>query len=373
MKKRPLFEAIATLSSTTIGAGILSIPYVIVKAGFFTGLVLIIVLGIVVLFMNLFLGEITLRTKGNHQLSGYASIYLGKFSKYILTISMMVGIYGALIAYLIGEGQTLGAIFSINPLIASLIFFVIVSTIVFFGLRAVKSSELFMMVIVLAIVILIFFISFDKINLNNLTGFSLGKILLPYGVVLFAFLAQASIPEMKEELTKERKQFKKAIIIGTLIPLVVYILFVLIVIGITGIDTTQISTIGLGNFLGEKILIIGNLFAVFAMATSFLTLGLALREMYSYDYKINKNLAWVLTCFIPLGLFLIGIRNFIETISIAGAVAGGLDGILIALILWKAKKHGDRKPEFSIRYDKIIGAVLIIVFVIGLIYTLIHL
>ena len=57
----------------------------------------------------------------------------------------------------------------------------------------------------------------------------------------------------------------------------------------TGVTAaTEIATIGLGKVLGTYFNIFGNLFAIFAMATGFLALGVALKEMYEYDYNINK-------------------------------------------------------------------------------------
>ena len=194
--------------------------------------------------------------------------------------------------------------------------------------------------------------------------------MLPYGVILFAFLGAAAIPELKEELNKHRKYMKRAIIIGGLIPLVLYALFSFVVVGVTGLNTSEIATIGLGENLGKLAILFGNLFAVFAMSTSFLVLGIALKEVYMYDYDINKNISWFLVCFVPLLIFILGIRSFISTIGYAGAIAGGLDGVLIVLMAWKAKKIGKRKPEYKIVNGRFLGFVLMLVFALGIIYQL---
>ena len=83
-------RAIAMLCGTVIGAGVLGIPYVIAQAGFLVGLLSILVLGLAVLFLNLFIGEIVLRTPGNHQLPGYAEKYLGKWGKRVFMFSMFL-------------------------------------------------------------------------------------------------------------------------------------------------------------------------------------------------------------------------------------------------------------------------------------------
>ena len=369
-KRKSFFEAIAILVGTIMGAGVLGIPYAVAKAGFVTGLVLMILLGLGVLIINLAVGEFVLRTKGNHQLTGYAEKYLGKKGKLVMTLTMIVGLYGALVAYLIGSGEALSAIFNGNPFFHSLVFFAAVSLIIYFGVRAVGHSELFFVFIFLTILLLISIFSFSSIDMSNLKGFNFYNSGLIYGVVLFALGGAISIPEMKEELVKNKKSLKKAIIIGTLIPIVFYPLFAFVVVGVTGGNTTEISTVGLGNVVGQYVVMFGNLFAVFVMATSFLTLGLGLKEMYNYDYKINKKLAWLLTIIVPLGLFLLGIRSFINTLGFTGAIAGGIEGILFILIFWKARKYGDRKPEYSVPLNKVISGLLIMVFSLGIIYAL---
>ena len=77
--KHPVGVAAFTLIGGIVGAGVLGIPYTIAKAGFLYGFILIVVLGLVFLTINLFLGEVILRTKGNHQLTGYATKYLGSW------------------------------------------------------------------------------------------------------------------------------------------------------------------------------------------------------------------------------------------------------------------------------------------------------
>lgn len=371
MKKKGL-EAVCIIIGTVIGAGVLGIPYVIAKAGFLIGLIDLIVIGLLVLFMNLFLGEVILRTNGNHQLTGYVEIYLGKKFKYLMFLSMVFGIYGALIAYLIGEGASLSAIFAGNPLIYSTLFFIIVTFIVHKGIKTLASSELIMSTITLMVIFIIILLSSQRFNINNLVDLNMPMIFLPYGAILFAYLGTVSIPEVKEELVKNRKIMKRAIIIGSLIPIFVYVLFALFIVGATGIETTEISTIGLGHLLGLKMIILGNLFAIFAMFTSFIALAYALKEMYQYDYKLSKLSSLVLTCFIPFIIFLL-IRKytgFIGLISVTGALFGGLDGILIVLMYWKAKKMSQRKPEYYLSKHYIIGSLIILIFFIGIILTI---
>ncbi|MBU2639936.1 MAG: GerAB/ArcD/ProY family transporter [Nanoarchaeota archaeon] len=367
------YKATATLVGTIIGAGVLGIPYVVAKAGFLTGMLVIILLGIVILLINLSIGEVVLRTKGVHQLTGYAEKYLGKKGKRIMTFSMFFGITGALLAYIIGVGEALGALFNLNPFWFSLGFFVIAAGLIYHGIKSVATSELLLSSLVITLILVIGFVCLfsGKMDINNLKDFNLFKIFVPYGVILFAFVGAAAVPEMSEIFRRNRKEFKKAIVIGSLIPLLLYAFFAFVIVGVFGKNVTEIATLGLGLEFGIIVVILANLFAVFSMSTSFLTLGLALREMYDYDYKLSHFSSWAITCFIPLILFLFGFKSFIKVLETSGVVAGGVEGSLIVLMLLMAKKKSERKPEYSIGINKIIGAVLIIVFVLGIILNFI--
>ncbi|MEM2956274.1 MAG: aromatic amino acid transport family protein [Candidatus Pacearchaeota archaeon] len=362
------WEAVATLIGTIIGAGIFGIPYVVAKAGFLVGFINLVILGLVILMINLYLGEICLRTKEVHQLAGLAELYLGKIGKTVMAFSSFFGIVGALIAYLIGEGEVLSAIFGGNPFFFSILFFVIASILIYFDLSAIKKAEFYLSFFMVLLIVVIIVISLTKINIDNLMNFDLSKLFLPYGVILFAFIGAAAIPEMEIELKQNKKLLKKAIIIGSLIPFFIYLLFTIAVVGATGIHTTEIATIGLGNLFGRYMVLFGNLFPVFSMSTSFLILGLALKWMLHYDYKINKTAAWLLTCSIPLIAFLAGARSFINVIGITGAIAGGIEGILIVLITKKAKEKGKIKPEYDIPLRWVFAIILILLFVAGMIY-----
>jgi amino acid permease len=375
--KLGFYEAIATLIGTTIGAGILGIPYVVSKSGFLIGLAHILLIGTIIIILNLYLGEITLRTKKAHQLCGLANKYIGSIGGKIMAAMMMLGIYGAMIAYMIGVGDALNTIFpNVSSVLFSICFFVIVAAAIYIGLDAIERSELFMsaIVVLLAGIIIAVSVFSGKFSLSNLSEIHTGSFFVPFGVVLFAFLGITAVPEMREEIGKQTKKLKKAIIIGGLVPLAIYALFAFAVVGISDGSVGEVATLHLGQMLGRGVGIFANLFAVFAMSMAFLALGLALKEMYCYDYRIRKTSAWILTCAIPLAAFLlaalIGINSFIAVLSIVGVFSGGIQGILIALMHRNAKSKGDRKPEYSLHDSKALSYIIMGIFAIGIICEL---
>ena len=214
-----LYAAVATMVGYIIGAGILGIPYAVAKSGLTIGLLSVIVLGLAILMLNLYMGEIVLRTKEKHQIPGYAGKYLGKFGKWAMICMMVFGAYGALVAYIIKEGQFLSALFNPlfggNAVLYSVLFFIAASYLVYVGLEAIAKSELFLVTLIMIIVVLFFVISFGSISLENVTTFNPAAFLIPFGVILFAFHGIGAIPEIAIELKNNKKLMKKAIIIGS--------------------------------------------------------------------------------------------------------------------------------------------------------------
>ena len=287
-----------------------------------------------------------------------------------MVFAMVFGIYGALIAYIVGEGESLATIFaSSQQLLFSLGFFVLMAVLIYMGLRAIEKSELVLATLVVAIVVLIAVFVAPRISIANLTSFQPSKLFVPYGVILFALAGTIAIPEMKEEMTKDRRLLKRAIVIGALIPVALYIVFSFVVVGAQGLGASEVATTGLAEILGAKMFVLGNIFAVLAMATSFLTLGLALKEMYAYDFHLNEMAAWLATIIPPLLLFFALEKTFVGIIGLTGGVAMGIGGILVVLMYQQAKKKGRRKPEYKLRSNKPIEYGLMAIFFLGIIYT----
>ncbi len=372
MSQKHVYEAIATLTGTIIGAGVLGIPYVMAKAGFLTGLLVLLLLGAVMVVLNLCIGEVTLRTKGLHQLTGYAGIYLGQRGKRLMTLAMMISSYGALMAYIIGEGKSLAEIFGGNPWMWSIVFFVLASLIIFKGMEAVGMSELVLSIIkFVALFTTLLLLGFSQFfDPANLMQIDLTKIFVPYGVILFAFLGAIAIPAMREELSSHLKDLKKCILIGTLIPIAAYALFGLAVVGVTGRFTTEVANLGVGLLMGFFPLAIISVFAVLSMATGFIAIGNGLKEMFWHDYKFKPINALLLTLSVPVLLILFGVHSFINILGITGAIAGGADGIIMLLTYLKARKHGQRKPEYEMKIGLAPIVLMIAVFIIGAVITI---
>jgi len=365
--KSKTFQATAALVGTTIGAGIFGIPYVVVKIGFLAGVFYLLILGFLVLLLNLIYGEVILRTPGDHQLIGYGEIYLGKLGKTLAVLSLFVGLYGALLAYFIKVGEFLALILNLpSSLFFSLLFFVFVSLAVFLGLRIVSFIEGVLVVLLLGLIGLIGILGAGKIVVNNFSGLNLSFLFLPYGVILFALSGSSVIPEMEEILRQKHDKLKKSVIVGSLIPLFVYLLFTTVVVGVSGVLTSDDAISGLVYFLPSWITKLGAILGVLTMSSSSLALGYVLREVWFRDFGLPKTLAFCLASFPSLILFLSGAKSFIRVLEITGALMGGLTGVLIIALFLRAKEKGERVPAYSLNLPRALVFILILIFLLGM-------
>ena len=359
-----------TLTGTIIGAGILGLPYIFAQSGFLIGLFWLIIVGTIMIFVNLTLGEITLRTKGKHQLPGYAEKYLGIWGKRLMLAASLFGIYSALLAYIIGEGESLSSLIApnISPLFFGITFWLIMTLLLREGLRELKKIETWGVIAIIIIVFGIFIKFAPSINPQNLLQIQSTNFFMPIGVIMFALLSFTVIPELRKEIKGQEKLFRKSIILGSIIPIILYILFSLTVIGVLGNPVTEVATLSFGPLM--KIL------GIFTMLTSYFVLSFSLSNMFCLDEKMNKKKNFIFTSLTPLLLYILveyyKIASFALILGIGGTISGGITGILILLMAKKAKstKRNKSNPEIQIPINLPLIITLSAFFIIAIILEL---
>jgi len=380
MKRTIVFlKTLSVFLGTVVGVGIFGLPFVARKAGFFIVLGYFLFIVFIAILTHLLFGEVVLRTKKLYRLPGYVGEYLGPKWKKISLFVTGTGIFGALLAYLIIGGQFLNLFFSSrfggNPTLYGFIFFIFASFLVFRGIKSISEVELFLLLIFLLIIVLFFIKSFPFINFDNFRIVNLKYLTFPFGIILFSLWGTAIVPEVKEMLAvsapnqnKLRQSLRIIIASGLIISAIIYLLFIFIIFGSSGSQTSQEAISGMKQVLGanSNIIKLGFIFGVICCFTSFLTLALTLKKIFWYDFGLPKNFSWALTCFFPLILFFIGARQFIEVINFTGAIAVGSEAIII-ILLYRSflKKKFGRKMNRSFYF-------LIPVFVLGIVFEVVH-
>ena len=214
--------ATATLIASTVGVGYYGLHFAISKAGLTAGLFFFILVTALMLLGNLLFGEVILRTHRRHQLVGYVNKYLGAWARKINLFVFWVAIYGGMIAIIIISGDFLANFLvyfiDLSPAVFSTIFLISITIVANLGLKFVSKLDLFVFSVIGVIVIFILTVGVNHINFDNFSFTISDYWFLPFGVILFS-LSQSGLPLLREVLAGEEKKMRKAIFLGTLLPI----------------------------------------------------------------------------------------------------------------------------------------------------------
>ncbi|MCL5010764.1 MAG: amino acid permease [Patescibacteria group bacterium] len=360
------FLASVSLVGTIVGAGVFAIPYVMSKSGILLSLFYFVLIGLVAVLLHLFFGEIILRTKEEARLAGFAGKYLGKKAKPVVAFFVITGVAGSLLAYIILGGNFLSLIFPghFSAFEFTVLFWLALSFLVFWGTRSIAWAEVLLTVVFFGAILLVFGFCLPKFQAGNLISAGWQNVFLPFGVFFFSLVGWSAIAEAEDILDK-KKNLKKAVLSALAFCAVFYFVFGLVLSAVSGKQTSPDALTGLLPFLGQKVIILGGIFGLLAVGTSFLTLANYLKNTFVYDYRLPRFWSFALACCLPLVLFLAGMRNFLFVVSILGSLIGLVEGVSIVLIHRRAKKAGNREPEYSLKIPGFLYWVIIAVLVGG--------
>lgn len=375
VRDRKFLHATAVLVGTLVGVGIYGIPFVFAKAGVFIGILWLIAAALIMMTVHLLFAQLTLMTRGDHQLVGYATTWLGSWGRRFMGFAHILGITGALLAYIIVFGEfahnLLSNYIAINPQWYSILFALIWALVWLARLRTVAAVEIGLIICYAAIVGIIGFGAVSHIHLENFTTTIPELWFLPYGVLLFAFGGVSAIPLQRQLLRGEERLFRPAIITAMAVAALIYLVFAIAIVGVSGDITSPEALSGLYGLVPSTVIMLGSLLGVFTISTSYIAIGTALYETYRLDYGIRAHWAWLLTVVPPLLFYGSGLRNFIDVIGLAGAVAGGLIGIVLLAAYLRARRSPERTSELRVRIPSWVVILLMLVLAAGSVYEIV--
>lgn len=335
-------KALAVFLGTVIGVGIFSLPYISMKAGFIPVLFYLAFLSFAVISLHYAYANVVLGTEEKLRLPGYVGKYLGRRAKIFSFFVSGFGLLGALLAYLIVGGEFLnsflGPYFGGSSNFYLFLFFLPGAILVFTDIKNIAKTEIILLLFLFLILAVFLAKAFNHISIENFLSFNMNSLFLPYGAILFSLWGASIIPELEEIFLSHKKEaakeVKKTILWGIIISAFCYLLFIAAVLGASGINTSKEAISGLDRILGGVIKL-GYVFGVLCCFTSFISIALTLKKVLWLDFKLNERLAFIVSCFLPLILVLLGAKEFVRIISLTGALALGAESCII-IFLYRA-------------------------------------
>ena len=386
------------VSGTMIGAGMLAMPLTSAGIGFTFTVVLLISLCILLTYSALLFVEVYQTTESDSGIGTLSALYFGNAGRVVSTTVMFVFLYALLAAYISGGGEILmkatqstgllgqeGVIANTSPEMTLKIFIGIFT--VFFGSFVIISTKVvdgfnrLLFFVMLAALVVVMFVMFPKASVQNLMAMPLDNALIISAAPIFftSYGFHGSIPSLVKYMEGNVRGLRIAIVAGSAITLVGYILWQLSTHGVLSqSEFTQIlkekpTLYGLieacRRITGSEIIASAvQLFSALALVTSFLGVALGLfdctEDMLRKGLHINAGrlLLGAIT-FLPPVLFAYFYPDFIAALSYAGQMFAFFAVVLPVGLVWKARRRYPNLPYRVAGGD----IALIIALVIGIV------
>ena len=353
MKKKSVFTAAAIVAGNGIGSGVMAIPYFIDKAGVTGGLSAFAASYLVSVCLHLMIAQILLMTGDTADILGAFNRFLfkGRFRnvwQISFFVIMVIVLETNLAAYISGASSITAELLPDIPVrFAGILFYLIAAAVVLFGLRAVCISEKTSVSVMGIIVLAAVFFSVTKANHALSFGFAAGgKPALSvwaatFSMIMFSFSAIFAVPQVIEYLERDVKKVRKSIYTGLLMNLILSVVVSLCAV-ITSKEVTKVAIVGWAEAVGGPIRILGSLFILLAMFTSYWSIGFATTEIIATQTKKSFGLSFILGTVPALLLTLVLSSGFLEYMKIAGGAVAVIISLMVIptyLICTKGKEQ----------------------------------
>ncbi|WP_116963523.1 amino acid permease [Fastidiosibacter lacustris] len=358
------------VTGTEIGAGILALPIITAKFGFLVSSVVMLIAWCIMTYTALLLADISLSMPKGASFASIAKHALGLPGVVVTWISFLLLMYCISIAYISGASSAFHALLpNISQNAWALIFVVIFGTIVVIGTSAVDIINRVLLTTKLVFLLLVCITFLHYIEIRNLLVSPIDltpTLFIAIPIIITSFTSHIIIPTLTEYLDKDVKALFRVIFIGSIIPLFLYFLWLISVLGVLPLhgsvsfmssifDHVSISSANVGdvlNALKEKITnssanISMNIFTDISVITSYLGVSLALYHFNVDSYRLNRLptqfkllTAVILTFIIPLLVNLLDPNLFISAIGYVGVFIAVLLLMMPAVIAFKLTQSG---------------------------------
>ncbi len=362
-KQLTVWESACIITGYGVGGGVMSMPYLTEKTGFLFSMMILIAALAASYLLHLMIADLALKSEDGGQIISCLSRFLFRGrAKTVLTVTffvlMALILCTNLAAYISGAEEILVELLPISPLAAKLIFYGAAAAVVLFGLKAVGVSEkLAVAVIFVLIGILAAASLFADHHAIAWVGAS-GKAALAYfGMAMFAMSAFFSIPQAVEGLAGDEAKVKKAVFLGLFNNFVLIVVISFCALWASG-EVTEVAMVGWSAGIGSWAQIVGGVFTILAMLTTYWSISLALSSIVREQTRMNTKICWVLATLPSLVLSLLPLGGFMEFMRLAG----GLIAIVVAVMVVPSYRNARNEVAGSVlgKYGGTLMQILII-------------
>lgn len=358
-----LLGGILLISGCCIGAGMLGLPVLSAMAGFQPSFFMFLLSWTYMVCTGLLLLEINLCFPDDVNIISMASRTFGVFGKILAWMMFLFLFYCLMVAYTAASGELIADYFKLftglqfKPWIGSLGFSALLGFLLYIGTHAIDRFNRLLMIglVVSYLVLIILGIPHVDTELLKHSNWNYAPLVLPAMIISFGF--HNLIPSLTLYFHRDVKKMRRAILIGSAIPLLVYLLWQGLILGLVPVegsgglkeamDEGQLATHLLRSTSGNSWVVeIAQAFAFFAVTTSFVGVALSFVDFLADGLSMTREArnSWnrLSLCLLVLGppfvLALLYPQIFLKALNYAGGVGAViLFGILPAAMVWSGR------------------------------------
>ena len=387
---------IMMLLGTCVGAGMLALPIAAANEGFSIATLLLFVAWLSMTFGALTLLEVNLALPEKNNLITMANTTLGPIGKYLTWFVYLLLLYSLLCAYIAGSSNIVFAIMQAMHInspawLDTLISVLILSSIVYNGISSVDIVTRGLMSVKFIAYIIIVLAIAPHINTQNLAPHKpIVMHMSTLMVMLTSFGYAIIIPSLRTYYKSCVPQLKKVVLLGSIIPLIIYIIWIAVIQGLIPIggghglnhighaqQTNAELMSSIGFYIHKPwVSVISNIFISICAITSLLGVSLCLTDFIADGYKLDKSkkshnrLIYLITFAPPTIIVLFAPGIFIKALGYAG-ICCVLLLIILPVLMSISRKYIIKLKSSYIAPGGIILRIIALIFAIAILITLI--
>lgn len=324
--KLTFLEATSIIVGHGVGSGVLAVPFLASRNSWFGFFIILVTVYCVNLLLHLMIAELSLNNKGGQFITIFENeLFKGKIGKYlswgafaIMAFSVLVNVAG----FISGGGAVFSSWLGLPVWLSQLIYYALATFVVYMGMKAVGIAEkisVFSMVGVIGIIFVAVMIG-EKNPLPT-KFIASSNVLALYSMVAFSLSAVMSVPQVVKGLDGECKKITCAIALGTGVNvLLVFFITLMTLLGVGSSISQNGALVDLSAKLGGWVGVVGYLFSLLALSTSFWANTLNLRDIVSEKTGWNNKISWFASSVPCLVIALLGLQGFVGFTRLAGVV-----------------------------------------------------
>lgn len=362
-KDNSMLGGVLLVGGTCIGAGMLGLPVMTAAAGFYPAMAAFLLVWVFMTLAALAYLEVSLRFKGEVNLISIVGHTLGPIPKWIAWFAYILFLYSLMAAYTAGGTTIFSKILGIQvvgarqTIFMGITFIIPFALVVYLGTACVDHVNRILMFGLIGTFVWLCgsFMHGSHISHFNAVGES-KYLLFTLPVLVTSFGYHTLIPTLKTYLHEDVKRLRTTIIIGGLSPLLVYGVWELIILyliptwGSDGlIHILHHNNANPAEAMAQAMSVHGSLihtiviwFSYFALASSFIGVGLGIRDFFADGLRIKKTkrgriILSLLTFGPPFVYTIVNPGGFLSALKYAGVFAAILLIIYPVLMAWHAR------------------------------------